>query len=188
MLEATRSDQQITCKAWHERPPAELENAHHSHHNILTDTTVSSLPPTTTTFSKHAKPDSVVIAYRYHLLSTHHHSDKLQWQAEKVHLTRGTLDAAVLTHASGKTGGKTGGKAGGADGKSQKSHSAKAGLQVRTTPGAEQRKIESGASRFARPALCIQYAGCEEAARHHPTALSRALLQHALHASPQPRH
>jgi len=33
---------------------------------------------------------------------------------------------------TGKTGGKTGGKAGGADGKSQKSHSAKAGLQVRS--------------------------------------------------------
>jgi len=41
------------------------------------------------------------------------------------------MERALLTIHIGKTGGKTGGKAGGADGKSQKSHSAKAGLQVR---------------------------------------------------------
>lgn len=54
-----------------------------------------------------------------------------KWPAEKVHLNAitATCDSDSLT---GKTGGKTGGKAG-ADttGKSQKSHSAKAGLQVR---------------------------------------------------------
>lgn len=56
----------------------------------------------------------------------------------------------VLT---GKTGGKTGGKAGGAEaGKSQKSHSAKAGLQVRvigegTTIHKAAKSLKAGASR-----------------------------------------
>lgn len=74
---------------------------------------------------------------------------------------RAILDTAgrrsnVLT---GKTGGKTGGKAGGAEaGKSQKSHSAKAGLQVRDIDeGYTMRKaansVQAGASQTAFQSL-----------------------------------
>jgi hypothetical protein len=63
-----------------------------------------------------------------------------KWPAEKVRLptfpsrraARARKDVSTDTFFTGKTGGKTGGKAGGdTTGKTQKSHSAKAGLQVR---------------------------------------------------------
>jgi hypothetical protein len=65
---------------------------------------------------------------------------ELKWPAVKVRsppsssrrAARARKDVPTDTFFTGKTGGKTGGKAGGdSTGKTQKSHSAKAGLQVR---------------------------------------------------------
>jgi hypothetical protein len=73
-----------------------------------------------------------------HFNSNQQHNTK--WPAEKVRLptfpsrraAHARKDVSTDTFYTGKTGGKTGGKAGGdTTGKTQKSHSAKAGLQVR---------------------------------------------------------
>jgi len=72
-----------------------------------------------------------------HFNSKQQHETK--WPAEKVRsptilsrrAARARKDVSTDTFFTGKTGGKTGGKAGGdTTGKTQKSHSAKAGLQV----------------------------------------------------------
>ena len=75
--------------------------------------------------------------------STYTQSNSTKWLAEKVRdAARSALQAvgpaSDATFLTGKTGGKTGGKAGGDSGKTQKSHSAKAGLQVRTRHGFKQ--------------------------------------------------
>lgn len=70
--------------------------------------------------------------------------DNSKWLAAKVRSSpprrradcarESTCRTALTRCSTGKTGGKTGGKAGGdSTGKTQKSHSAKAGLQVRDT-------------------------------------------------------
>ena len=106
----------------------------------------SRVAPTTrfsTTFTPNTRPTVHDFA-----ITEHHYShtnnrtlDNSKWLAAKVRSSpsrrraacaRGPTCRIALTQSStGKTGGKTGGKAGGdSTGKTQKSHSAKAGLQV----------------------------------------------------------
>ena len=102
--------------------------------------------PTTrfsTTFTPNTRPtvhDSAITEHHYSH-TNNRTLDNSKWLAAKVRSSpsrrraacaRGPTCRTALTQSStGKTGGKTGGKAGGdSTGKTQKSHSAKAGLQV----------------------------------------------------------
>ena len=99
--------------------------------------------------SSDTKHDHLHSTYHHYTLTPQQHTTlhskskqqhETNWLAEKVRsptfssrrAARARKDVSTDTFFTGKTGGKTGGKAGGdSTGKTQKSHSAKAGLQVR---------------------------------------------------------
>ena len=95
----------------------------------------------------------------------------------------------LTTSFTGKTGGKTGGKAGGdSTGKTQKSHSAKAGLQVRcgmrfSWDGMGRKRVQAAAMDPRVSTVCAQSLRADEL---HATAMRRPLRapQHFTHRPP----